>query len=260
MAASPQRRGTARGNDPKNFFLTSGEGWKQLEIDIVINAADAEADAPKLKFYGQFDPPVDKFLYDRYFSGRELSGVVLECGAFDGITESSCRFFEESLGWQAINIEASPSIYAKLVQQRPQSRNLNVALSNQQGQAEFVDVTYPGYELCTNGSLSHLQAHREWLDNANCTYTKTVVPTCTFKDLVRDLALERLDLMVLDIEGHELQALQGFAGAHILPDVLCVEHGHLGVNALREVIQPLGYCFDTTSHVNSFYVLQGNCR
>lgn len=225
-----------------------------METNITTSIGE---EAPKLQFYGQFDPPVDKFLYERYFSGRKLSGVVLECGAFDGLTESSCRFFEETLGWFAINVEASPSIYAELVKKRPLSRNLNVALSNRRGEAEFVDVSYPGYELCTNGSLSHLQAHREWLDNANCTYAKTVVPTCTYKQLVEELALDRLNLMVLDIEGHELQALEGFVGARVLPEILCVEHGHLGVDAIRHAVEPLGYAFDVTSHVNSFFVLQG---
>lgn len=33
------------------------------------------------KFYGQFEYPVDKFIYDRYFSMKK-GGVFVECGAF----------------------------------------------------------------------------------------------------------------------------------------------------------------------------------
>lgn len=207
----------------------------------------------EFRFYGQFDPPVDKFLFERYFKDFIRPGIVIECGAFDGTMESSCRFFEESLGWRAINIEASPTIFRELVKNRPESNNLNYALSNHIGDAEFVDVNFPGYPLCTNGSLSHLQAHREWLDSANCTYTQSRVPTITYRQLVAELRLKHIDLMVLDIEGHELQALEGFTECDVLPEVLVVEHGHLGVEAIRSVVEKLGFELDVTQAVNSYY-------
>ena len=214
------------------------------------------ASAPEtFKFYGQFEPPVDKFLFERYFQGRAMQGVVIECGAFDGQLESSCAFFEESLGWKAINLEASPAIYAALVKNRPLSTNLNVALSNQVGTAEFVDVELPGYPLCTNGSLSHLEPHRQWLDSVNCSYSKCQVQTWTYKKLVEELNLETVNLMVLDVEGHELQALEGFVGATALPEILCVEHGHLGIEAITNALKPLGYDYGTSLHVNSYYIL-----
>jgi len=224
-------------------------------MDIEMDIEKADESVERRTFYGQFDPPVDQFLFDRYFRDRTEPGVLIECGAFDGVFESSCKFFEESLGWQAINIEASPRIYAKLIGNRPLSINLNCALSNRPGHIDFVDVDYPGYELCTNGSVSHLQSHRELLDSANCTYSNCRVRSQTFRNIVENLSLKQLDLMVLDVEGHELQALEGFQGAVVLPKILCVEHGHLGVAAIREVVEPLGYAFDTTSHVNSFFVL-----
>jgi FkbM family methyltransferase len=207
----------------------------------------------EFRFYGQFDPPVDKFLFERYFKEFIRPGIVIECGAFDGTLESSCRFFEETLGWRAINIEASPTIYHELIKNRPASQNLNYALSNHIGEAEFVDVNFPGYSLCTNGSLLHLQAHREWLDSANCTYSTSRVPTITYRHLVSQLQLKHIDLMVLDIEGHELKALEGFTECDVLPEVLVVEHGHLGVEAIRDVVEQLGYELDVTQAVNSYY-------
>ena len=86
-----------------------------------------------MKFYGQFDPAVDRFIYERYFVGRPGPGVAVECGAFDGLTESSCKFFEESLGWACVNVEPYPPAFAKLVVNRPLSTNINVALSSWTG-------------------------------------------------------------------------------------------------------------------------------
>lgn len=207
------------------------------------------------QFYGQFDPPVDQFLYERYFADRQGPGVFIECGAFDGITESSCKFFEETLGWTAYNIEASERVFQALVRNRPDSNNFQLALSNNEGMAEFSDCTIEGYELCTNGSLRHLPEHADWLASVQCEITKSLVPTTTFRHFVDQYSLTCIDLMVLDVEGHELEALQGFEGSAVLPKVLCVEHGQLGESTVRQAVERMGYAFDTTSHVNSFFVL-----
>lgn len=178
----------------------------------------------------------------------------MECGAFDGVTESSCKYFEESLGWQAINVEASPAIFAQLVKNRPHSLNLNLALSDRCQLTEFVEVKHPGFELCTNGSLKHLDEHLEWLRSEQCTFSRSFVQTCTYRELIENLQVSDIDLMVLDVEGHELAAISGFFGASVLPKVLCVEHGHLGVPKICEAVEPLGYRFDIQSHVNSYFV------
>lgn len=205
-------------------------------------------------YYGQFDPPVDRFLHERYFPNSPRGGVLIECGAFDGQLESSCKFFEESLGWRAINVEPSPAIYKKLTENRPKSTNLNLALSNAEKLVEFTEVDYPGHPLCTNGSVLHLEQHKQWLDERGCKYRTERVRATTYRSLIQLLKLTHVDLMVLDVEGYELVALEGFKDAGVYPSVLCVEHGHLGVDAVKQVIEPLGFLFDTTSHVNSFYI------
>lgn len=208
-----------------------------------------------MKFYGQFDPPVDKFIYERYFFRMRGVGVAIECGAFDGQLESSCKFFEETLGWDLINIEPSPPIFEHLVKNRPASKNLNMALSNMEGVANFKHVLHPQIgEKFGNGSLGHLSEHRQLLDDMGCSYKDYEVQTVRYAELIERLGVYRLDLMVLDVEGHELSVIEGMKGAKVLPRVLCVEHGHLGVRRLREAMRELPYVLDAVSHVNSYYV------
>ena len=95
------------------------------------------------KFYGQFNPPVDKFIFERYFPEPNIRGVFVECGAFDGVTECSCKFFEETLGWSGINIEPVPWVYEKLCLNRPDAKNFNLALSNHSGKSVFQAVKHP---------------------------------------------------------------------------------------------------------------------
>ncbi len=208
------------------------------------------------KFYGQFDPPVDRFLYERYFTGRRTPGIFVECGAFDGVTECSCKFFEESLGWTGINIEPSPPIYARLTRNRPSMVNINAALASSDGEAHFTGIDHPEFgELCTNGSLHHLPQHRQAIEEAQWGLTGYTVRTMCWSTLVRQQGLARLDLLVLDVEGTELDVIAGMRGCAVLPTVFCVEHGHLGVPAVRAAVEPLGYRYDTSEAVNSFFVL-----
>ena len=81
------------------------------------------------KFYGQSEQ--DKFIFERYFKDKK-NGISIECGAFDGIMESSTLFFEENLEWTCINIEASPPIFEMLKLNRDKSFNFNLGLGNKE--------------------------------------------------------------------------------------------------------------------------------
>ncbi|MBV8489945.1 MAG: FkbM family methyltransferase [Candidatus Eremiobacteraeota bacterium] len=209
------------------------------------------------RFYGQFNPPVDRVLYERYFSNSTGQGFFVECGAFDGQLQSSCKFFEESLGWRGINIEASPPIYAQLVRNRPLALNLHCALGATDGEVSFTHVLHPDYgENFGNGSIHHLESHRHELLEQGCTFQEyTGIPLITYRHLMTMLGLTRpIALMVLDVEGGELDAIAGMVGSPALPQVLCVEIGHLGRQSLIDALAPLGYRYDFESFVNAFFV------
>jgi hypothetical protein len=129
-----------------------------------VEANELAKHSPQLKFYGQFDPPVDSFIFRHYFPDTGFKGVFVECGSYDGLTECSCKFFEETMGWTGYNLEPLPWIYQDLCRNRPGSYNFNVALSDHNGQATFQAVIHPHFgDRCTNGSLKHTEAHAKWL-------------------------------------------------------------------------------------------------
>lgn len=208
-----------------------------------------------MQFYGQFDPPVDRFIFERYFPDTDIKGVFVECGAFDGITESSCKFFEESMGWTGYNLEPVPGLFALLEANRPLGRNLRAALSDRTGEATFTHAVHPVHgEVFGNGSLGHAEAHRQELESAECRFESYTVATLAWRDFVRKHAITTVDLLVLDVEGHELSVLEGMKGADVLPAVMCVEFGHLGLDGVRNAVRGLGYEYDIQSHGNAFFV------
>jgi FkbM family methyltransferase len=207
-----------------------------------------------MRYYGQFSPPVDYTLHTRYFGGRR-GGVCVECGAFDGVTESSCKFFEESLGWTAYNLEPMPSAFRSLVRNRPLSRNVNAALSNKQATARFLQVTHPRLgENFGNSSLGHTPQHLQELRDIGCTFAEVEVDAITWDEFVRRERLSSVDLLVLDVEGHEVQVLEGMAGCDVLPSVACVEFGHISLDEITRRMDALGYTLDHQEYVNAFFV------
>jgi FkbM family methyltransferase len=207
------------------------------------------------KFYGQFNPSVDQFIFERYFRDANIKGVFVECGAFDGLTECSCKFFEESMGWKGYNIEPVPWVYKRLRENRPASTNLNRALSNKSGSATFQAVDHPTFgKECTNGSLAHTESHKSLLQDVGCSFIPVEVSAMTWRDFVQQYNVAHVDLLVLDVEGHELSVIEGMHGCGVLPDLICIEVGHLDLEEIRNQLGALGYTYDISSHVNAFFV------
>lgn len=210
-----------------------------------------------MKFYGQFDPPVDRFIFERYFPDAGIKGVFVECGAFDGELECSCRFFEETMGWTGFNIEPVPAIYNALCKNRPDSKNLNIGLSREAGRAVFKHAIHPVLgTMFGNGSISHAPAHLSALEASGCMFEDIEISTTTWREFIADNHVSHVDLFVLDVEGHELSVIDGMFGCDVLPDVMCVEFGHAGFHAVRERLGALGYLFDIISHGNAYFVRQ----
>jgi FkbM family methyltransferase len=211
-----------------------------------------------LKYYGQFEYPVDKFLHDFYFKNK-YEGVSIECGAFDGLLECCTKFFEEIYNWKTINVEPLPNAYASLLKNRPNSLNVNVALSNNDVDKVLINYKHPTLKYdWGNGSLSHTEEHKQQLQEL-CgadNFVTHVVKTSTYKQLVEKLQLTHLDLFILDVEGHEFDVLDGMVGANVLPDVFVIEHGHRTPDIFVEKLKNLNlsYKLDKVSFHNSFFI------
>ena len=163
----------------------------------------------------------------------------MECGAVDGELLSSTKFFEESLGWKSIKIEPNADFFAKLETNRPKSININVALSDSEGEA-YLSIRRGHY----------LDAHI--VD----TKAKNTLPVqkAIFRNVVAGLPVDHIDLMVLDVEGHEQRAMAGMIGSRILPTVLCVEVNHSDKSQIKALAEEMGYCYDFSITINHVYV------
>jgi FkbM family methyltransferase len=209
------------------------------------------------KFYGQMEQ--DRFIFERYFQNKE-NGICIECGAFDGVMESSTLFFEENLGWTCINIEASPPIFNMLKNNRTKSFNFNVGLGDSEKTLTFSHVNHPVYgSKFGNGSFNHNKEHEQLLIDENCEFEKHDVKTIPYNKLIDNFMENNfpnriIDLFVLDVEGYELEALKGMKNSNYLPQIVCVEYPHTGLENIKKILEELNYMFDVTKDNNSYFI------
>ena len=209
------------------------------------------------KFYGQLEQ--DKFIFERYFQGKR-NGISIECGAFDGIMESSTFFFEESLDWSCINIEASPPIFDLLKLNRKNSLNFNFGLGNQETVLTFKHAIHPQHGTkFGNGSFNHKPEHEHSLNHEGCQFEEYNVTSTRYDNLIDGLMNEQfpnqiIDLFVLEVEGYEMEALEGMKNSKFLPQVISVEYPHVGLDQIKLFLENLNYKFDLTKDNNAYFI------
>lgn len=206
-----------------------------------------------MKFYGQWSPPVDEVIYKNYFVDK-IGGIALECGAAE--FGESCKFFEETLNWTVYNLEASKYTFRRLRDNRPNSFNLNIGLSDQDGVKEFKDIIAAPGGGHGNGSLGHTPEHLRQLEGYQVVFEEYSIETITYKSFLANIKLKTLDLLVLDVEGHELEVIKGMNNCDVLPQVFVVEYPVVGLELLKESLQSLGYHFNFISFNNAFFSSQ----
>lgn len=211
-----------------------------------------------MKYYGQFKPSVDEIIHKRYFKNK-FNGTSIEAGALDGIWSSSTFFFKENYNWKTINIEPLNNMFKKLEVNRPESINLNLALSDENGISYLKNYKHPNLNYdWGNASIDHTREHETYLKDlcGKDNYIEQETKTITYSSLIKELNINELDLFVLDVEGHEYKVIDGMKDADVFPKVFVIEHGYRTpediVNKLK--ILPVSYKLDFVSYVNSYLV------
>jgi len=201
-----------------------------------------------MPFHGQWNPTVDEVLLKNYFIDRK-DGFFIECGAADGITESSCLFFEE-LGWKGINIEPSDPAFDRLVKNRPLSVNLRAGIGAADGRATFTKAVKDGYG---GGCIKWHPKFRQEVLAAGYAFEICEIEVMTYGTIIRKYGSPHIDLFVLDVDGYEIEAISGMPLIGPVPDVVCVEYPLVGLENLKAELSAFGYRFDFVSFNNAFF-------
>lgn len=179
-----------------------------------------------MQFYSQYKQ--DKYVYETFFINKK-NGFFLEIGADDGIRFSNCKFFEDSLNWNGIAIEARSSAFDKLTKNR-KCTCINAVLSDKEEQTSFLEID--GYGKGLSGLINkydkrHVKRiEREKQNPKNKGSKITTVKTIKLSDVLTANNATKIDFLSIDTEGSELDILQTIDFQKINIDVITIEDNY----------------------------------
>jgi FkbM family methyltransferase len=146
-------------------------------------------------------------------------GVFVEAGAHDGFTQSNTYYLERFRGCSGVLVEAVPELCAKAARRRRRSHVVQAALVSPEREGEDVLVHF-GDLMSTVGDPTHAEGG---LRNAGRRAYDVTAPGRTLSSILSEYGIGEPDLLVLDVEGHELDALRGLDLDRHAPRLMLIE-------------------------------------
>lgn len=164
---------------------------------------------------------------EKYLNFRD--GFFIEAGANNGLSQSNTYVLEKQKGWHGLLVEGIPDLYERCKQERPQSTVVNCALVSSDHVEPTVTMHFANLMSVVDGSLKTNQGQQQHLQSACNSQSlddsySVEVPARTLESVLDDLAdLPRIDFFSLDVEGYELNVLQGLNFNKYRPTYILVE-------------------------------------
>jgi FkbM family methyltransferase len=175
--------------------------------------------------YSQFGE--DLWLAD-YFAGQER-GLYVDVGAFDPFDGSNTLLLYRR-GWSGINIEPDPGAIARLRRFRPRDVNLEVAIDEAEGPSEYLRAgTFGG--IPSEGYL--------WGEDAGT--ERILIRARRLEDVLIEQGVCEFDLLDVDCEGRELQALRSNDWTRFRPRVVLLEIHPGASESASDYLTEVGY-------------------
>ena len=154
-------------------------------------------------------------------------GFFVEAGANDGLTQSNTYYLERYMGWRGMLVEPVPELAEKCRTNRPRCIVESCALVSADYREPTVPLRYANLMTVVEGAFKSKDDEDKHID-AGCdlqqvhTYSLQA-PAATLSGLLDKHGVRRVDLLSLDVEGYELNALKGLDLARHAPRYMLIE-------------------------------------
>jgi len=143
---------------------------------------------------------------------NKKNGFFIEAGAFDGINYSNTFLLEKKYNWKGLLVEPLKTEFEICKKYRTKSIVVNNILSNQRDMNKFIKIYFSGLEsliIDHNYSLMPENHLNDKLSKKHA-YIKSV----TLDHLLDIYRINYVDILIVDVEGFEINLLDGFLADH----------------------------------------------
>lgn len=184
--------------------------------------------------------------------GCPSDGCYIDIGANDPEFLSNTRRFYIR-GWHGINIEPEPNLFQKLSEGRPSDVNLNVGIGAESGTLKFYRL-----EPSTLSSFDPAVARYNRRSLGAKALGEVILPVVTLTSVLdKHLKDREIDFMSVDVEGSELEVLQGNDWQRYRPRLILIEIYHRG-KEIQSYLNSHGYRLIWSNSTNGIFIDETN--
>jgi FkbM family methyltransferase len=164
---------------------------------------------------------------------------VLQIGANDGMAGDPLFSSFSRMRWSGLLVEPVPHLYEALAthyRDRPGVRMERAAVSTHDGEAPLYRLrSVPGktpqwFDQLASLDREVLLKNRSAIPDIESLLIEERVPTMRLDTLLTRHSVSRIDLLVIDTEGHDYEILRALDFGRFRPVLLMFEHQHLSAN------------------------------
>jgi len=156
-----------------------------------------------------------------FFQDRQ-GGFFVDVGCAWPIKASNTYYLEKHLQWTGIGIDALNDYAAEWKEKRPNSKFFNFLVTeNSEGSGRFYKSEITGISSVDSTFADGSQFPN--LKDRKVKVEEIQVPKISLNDLFDREGIKKIDLISIDIEGHELEALKGLDLERFSPELVVIE-------------------------------------
>ncbi len=193
----------------------------------------------------------------RAYFDQKQGGVFVEVGANEPVSATSQSWhLEKRLNWTGLLIEPHPELAEKARQSRPGSVVCECACTSPDKEGQLTL-----YIPVQNGRLipSHAAVEKNIDVHHYQEHTDVCVKARTLEHLLEQNGIRQIDFLSIDVEGSEMDVLQGLDLEKRKPSLILLEDKHVVLTKHR-YLKKNGYMLVKRTKQNCWYVPKGAKR
>lgn len=189
-------------------------------------------------------------ILDRIF-GKQQKGIYVDVGANDPI-ENNLTYHFYKKGWKGINFEPSQTYFQKLQKIRPNDLNIDLGCSNKEEVLEFKEIVNTGLSTFSN-------EFDDLIKDLDYKVIKHQIKCIPIKKMFEEQKTTTIDFMSVDVEGFELNVLEGNDWEKYRPKVIVLEavapnrQDIITYNSFKPFLENVGYEMRYFDGLNVFF-------